>query len=40
MNYEQIKQSLSLIQNPIDKLDMVMDNNVPVAIVKHLQPIW
>ena len=25
MNYEQIKQSLSLIQNPIDKLEMVMD---------------
>ena len=25
MTYEQIKQSLLLIQNPIDKLDMVMD---------------
>ena len=25
MNYEQIKQSLSLIQNPIDKLDMVIE---------------
>lgn len=25
MNYEQIKHSLSLIQNPIDKLEMVMD---------------
>ena len=25
MTYEQIKQSLSLIQNPIDKLELVMD---------------
>ena len=25
MNYEKIKQSLSLIQNPIDKLEMVID---------------
>ena len=25
MTYEQIKNTLSLIQNPIDKLDMVMD---------------